>query len=554
MIALHRQPAADRGADNQRTNGHLPQRNTVTETARSGMSVLMAKADGVTAFRETERKYEATDAVELPDPAGLIGLDTGSGAEEQQLEATYFDTTDLRLARAGITLRRREGGSDPGWHLKLPVGPDSRDELRVPLGRASRKPPAQLLALTRVYTRGAAVVPVAQLNTRRRRWLFADPNGQALAELVEDQVSAHTMGEQTRAVSWREVEVELAEHGQVELLDRIERQLLAVGVQRSGYGFKLSRLLAEELSAPPAVPEPTAGSSAGDVVLAYLREQAEQLRRYDPLVRRDAPDAVHQMRVAARRMRSALQAFGRVLERERTRELMTELKWIAGELGGARDSEVMAERFAAMLAELPDELVFGPVAAAVTRSFERRVADARQVAIAALDSDRYLALYSTIDALLADPPLTQAADRPGRRELPKSAARAYRRMATRMRDATSRPAGEQRDIALHEMRKAAKRLRYATEAVIPALGKPAKRLQRRLKKVQELLGAHQDTAVSRPVLRELAAQAHLEGGNGFTYGLMHAAESARAQRVERDLPAAWKRLRKPKNIKWLTQH
>lgn len=564
MIALHRPPAADRGADDQRTNGHSPQRNTVTETARSGMSVLMAKADGVTAVRETERKYEATDAVELPDPARLIGLDTSSGAEEQQLEATYFDTADLRLARAGITLRRREGGSDPGWHLKLPVGADSRsaenrsadsrDELRMPLGRSSRKPPAQLLALTRVYTRGAAVAPVAQLNTRRRRWLLAGPAGQALAELVDDQVSAHTMGEQTRAVSWREVEVELAEHGQVELLDRIERELLAVGVQRSGYGFKLGRVLAEELSAPPTTPEPTAHSSAGDVVAAYLRKQAEQLRRYDPLVRRDAPDAVHQMRVAARRMRSALQTFGRVLDRDRTRELMTELKWIAGELGGARDSEVMAERFAAMLAELPDELILGPVAAAVTRSFERRVADARQVAVAALDSDRYLALQNTIDALLADPPLTRAADRPGRRELPKSAARAYRRMATRMRDASFQPAGEQRDIALHEMRKAAKRLRYATEAVEPALGKPAKRLQRRLKKVQELLGAHQDTAVSRPVLRELATQAHLEGGNGFTYGLMHAAESARAQRVERDLPVAWKRLRKPKNTKWLTQH
>jgi inorganic triphosphatase YgiF len=374
-----------------------------------GYVYLVAKSDGVSTVRETERKYEATDAVELPDLARLIGLDTGLGAEEQQLEATYFDTADLCLARAGITLRRREGGSDPGWHLKLPAGADSRDELRMPLGRSSRKPPAELLGLTRVYTRGAAVVPVAQLNTRRRRWLLAGPDGQALVELVEDQVSAHTTGEQTRAVSWREVEVELAEHGQAELLDRIERQLLAVGVQRSGYGFKLGRLLAEELSAPPSTPEPTAGSSAGDVILGYLATQAEQLRRYDPLVRRDAPDAVHQMRVAARRMRSALQAFGRVLDRNRTRELMTELKWIAGELGGARDSEVMAERLAAMLDELPDELILGPVAAAVTRSFERRIADARQVAIAALDSDRYLELHNKIDALLAQQPIAPGA-------------------------------------------------------------------------------------------------------------------------------------------------
>ncbi|MGH3575130.1 MAG: CHAD domain-containing protein, partial [Pseudonocardiaceae bacterium] len=401
----------------------------------------MAKTDGVTAMRETERKYEVTSALELPDPARLTGLDAGSGAQEQQLDAVYFDTADLRLARVGITLRRREGGSDPGWHLKLPVDADSRDELRMPLGRSSRKPPAELLGLTRVYTRGAAVVPVAQLNTRRQRWLLAGPDGQALAQLVEDQVSAHTMGEQTRAVSWREVEVELAEHGQVELLDRIERQLLKVGVQRSGHGSKLGRLLAEELSALPATPKPAAASSAGDVVQAYLAKQAEQLRRYDPLVRRDAPDAVHQMRVAARRMRSALQAFGRVIPRKRTRELTMELKWIAGELGGARDSEVMAERLDAMLAELPDELILGPVAAAVTRSFERREADARQVAIAALDSHRYLALHDTIDALLAHPPFTRAAARPARRELPQSVARAYRRMKSRMRDASSQSAG-----------------------------------------------------------------------------------------------------------------
>jgi len=501
--------------------------------------------------RETERKYEATDAVELPDPAGLFGLDTGRRAQEQNLEAVYFDTADLRLIRAGITLRRRVGGADSGWHLKLPVSGDSRDELRMPVDLSRRRPPPELLALTRVHTRGAALGPVAQLNTRRRRWVISDTNGRPLAELVDDRVSAHTMGEQTKAVSWREVEVELAEYGQVELLDRIERQLLKGGAKRSESGSKLGRLLAGDVPAPPAAPRPDIASSAGDVVLAYLQTQAEQLRRYDPLVRRDLPDAVHQMRVAARRMRSALQAFRRVIDRERTRELTAELKWMAGELGGARDAEVMAQRCAAMLAELPDELILGPVAAAVTRSFERRQSDARQVALAALDSERYLSLHNTIDTLLADPPYTRAAARPGRCELPKSVARAYRRVVSRMHDADAQPVGEQRDLALHETRKAAKRLRYATEAVIPTLGKPAKRLQRRLKKAQKLLGQHQDAAVARPVLRELAAQAHLDGGNGFTYGLMHATETARAHRAELDLPAAWKRMRKPKNISWL---
>jgi inorganic triphosphatase YgiF len=170
-------------------------------------------ANAIQTTRETERKYEAADEVPIPDPARLLGTDTGSAPEDQELDATYFDTADLRLARSGITLRRRQGGSDPGWHLKLPVGADSRDELRVPLGRARRTPPAELTALTRVHTQGTKLQPVVRLHTRRRRWLLADDDAQPLAELVEDRVTAHTLGAGTETTSWREVEVELAEHG-----------------------------------------------------------------------------------------------------------------------------------------------------------------------------------------------------------------------------------------------------------------------------------------------------------------------------------------------------
>lgn len=511
----------------------------------------MGKRGSVTMMRETERKYEAVDDWELVDPAGLLGFATGTGPDEQELAAVYFDTADLRLIREGITLRRREGGSDAGWHLKLPAGTDSRQEVQVPLGRGTRRPPAELVALTRVYTRGAALAPVAELTTRRRRWVLADDGGQAIAELVDDHVTARSMGEQTTTLSWREVEVELTEHTQAKLLDRIEHRLLQLGAQRAGSSSKLGRLLADRTPAAGTTVKAKRARSAGDVVLAYLASQVQQLRRYDPLVRQDAPDAVHQMRVAARRMRSVLQAFGRILDRDRTRDVTTELKWVAGELGGARDAEVMAESFAAMLAELPDELKLGPVEAAFTRSFERRQADARAAALAALDSERYLALHDRLDALLADPPLTTRAGRKAERELPKSVRRAYRRVESRMADADRQSSGPERDVALHETRKAAKRLRYATEAVEPTLGKPATRLRKRLKAVQQLLGDHQDTAVSRPVLRELAAQAHLEGGNGFTYGLMYASEAARAEQAEKDLPAAWKQMRKRKNIAWL---
>ncbi|MBB6376342.1 CHAD domain-containing protein [Pseudonocardia eucalypti] len=493
-----------------------------------------------TRVREIERKYEAPDAGELPDPAESLGF--AGELAEQRLTAVYFDTEDLRLLRAGVTLRRREGGSDAGWHLKIPAGKDTREELRLPLGRA-RRPPAKLLSLARVHSRGAEVAPVAELVTHRKRWRLADADRE-VAELVDDQVVARTMGEQTTTQSWREVEVELAEHGDVDVLDRVEAWLRTLGLDRSASSSKLGRLLADRLPGTDRPAGRAKPGSAGHGVLGYLRTQADQLRRHDPLVRQDAPDAVHQMRVAARRMRSALRGFGRVLDPERTRPISDELRWMAGELADARDSEVMAERFGELLDGLPDELKLGPVKAQLEREFGSRQADARTRAIAALDSRRYLDLHHAIDELLADPPLTGKARRPAAKELPEGVDKAFRRLKSRMDQLVDLGPGLERDEALHEARKAAKRLRYATEVAGSSLGGRADRLRQRLKEVQELLGDHQDTVVARPVLRELAVKAQVSGGNGFAFGVLYGAEAARAERLEARLPAAWRRLRK----------
>jgi hypothetical protein len=158
------------------------------------------------------------------------------------------------------------------------------------------------------------------------------------------------------------------------------------------------------------------------------------------------------------------------MDRDATRPLTEELKWLAGELAPARDSEVMAERFRAMVDQLPPELVLGPVSATLDRTFARRQAEARERALAALDSDRYLSLQDALDALLAHPPLTQRAGRPAQRELPSHVRRALRRMRRGMAAVDQQPGGEHHDLALHETRKAAKRLRYATEAAEPAVG------------------------------------------------------------------------------------
>jgi len=303
--------------------------------------------------------------------------------------------------------------------------------------------------------------------------------------------------------------------------------------------------------------ELTAGSTAGGVVLAYVRKQVLAIARYDPLVRRDAPDAVHQMRVATRRARSALQAFGQIIDREATRSLGDELKWLAAELGHARDSEVMLARLTAELAAVPPVLVVGPVQARITGHFTAELAQAGKAALHALDGPRYLRLRDDLDVLLADPPLTPLAGRKAGKALVKPVRRTARRLQRALAAVTAAeghahedPAAEgrdtamdsdtamDRDTAIHEARKAAKRARYAAEAALPALGDQASRQAAQAKELQELLGDHHDSVVARSVLRGLADQARSVGEDTFTYGIMYGRQACAAAEIERELPHA----------------
>lgn len=283
----------------------------------------------------------------------------------------------------------------------------------------------------------------------------------------------------------------------------------------------------------PEPPPLTGHSPAGEVVLAYLRDQVAAITRYDPLVRLDEPDAVHQMRVATRRARSALQAFGGVIAREATRPLCTELRWLAAALGQARDTEVLRDRLTADLTAIPAALVVGPVQARIAAHFAAEVRQARQAALGALDGQSYRRLLDDLDALLADPPLApQAASQAGK-VLAKPVRRASRRLQHAL-DAV--PGAEDRDTAIHEARKATKRARYAAEAAVPALGTTASRHAAQAKELQQLLGDHHDSVVARTVLLNLAAKARAAGEDTFTYGLMHQREACLAATIEQTLP------------------
>jgi CHAD domain-containing protein len=505
----------------------------------------------VSEHRETERKYQADSAVlTLPPLEDLPQVGSVSGAEEETLDAEYYDTSDLRLIRSGLTLRRRRGGADEGWTLKLPVNGDSRDELWLPLGEQDSAIPAELTGLVRAFTRGEPLQPVAHITTVRRRTVLRDGAGASLAEVVADDVSAQSLGASTTISGWQEAEIELT-GGDMRLLEAADRRLRSGGLRRAEHSAKLERALADRLPPPAPVTQPGPKSSSAAVLLAYLRDQSGVLKAYDPLVRRDEPDSVHQMRIAARRLRSTLQSFGAILPSPATRALRDELRWLGGVLGESRDAEVLAERLEELVHQTPVELVMGPVAARIQAHFAPLQAEARHGVLEALDSERYVTLLDALERLLNDPPLTAAAGRPAGEELPKAVARAYRRVHKRMRRAHQAPPGADLDVALHEARKAAKRVRYAAEALRPVASKQARRFGGLMKDLQSVLGEHQDAVITRQCLRDLAVRAALAGENAFAYGVMYEAEATRAGRLQDQAWQVWKEASDARYRLWL---
>ncbi|MFE9400516.1 CHAD domain-containing protein [Streptomyces sp. NPDC006530] len=499
--------------------------------------------------REIERKFDFPPAdgehrTELPDLTRAPGIARVVARGVMDLDAVHYDTQDLRLDAARLTLRRRTGGDDAGWHLKLPVATGIRDEIRAPL---SDDPPPALTALLRSRVRNAQLAPVVRLLTSRdvRHLLAGD--GTPLAELSVDTVVAEGLTDGASTTTWTEIEVELADgvHDQG-VLDGVENELRAAGILPSSSASKLSRALRETTPTPPRAPDAEPGDgTAGAHVLAHLRAQRDTLVALDPAVRRELPDAVHRMRVATRRLRSAFRSYAKVIDRSATEPVRAELTWLAAELGVERDGEVLAEHLRTRIAALPDTLLLGPVRARLRIRTVAGGADARRRTLAALDGERYLALLGALDALLADPPLLPAAGRPAAGVLRKAVRKDHRRLARRLHTALALEPGPERDIALHAARKAAKRARYAAQAAAPALGKPARKLGKRLKAVQNVLGEHQDSVVARHALRTLAAQAHAAGESAFTWGLLYGHEEARAARREHELPKAWARASRP---------
>jgi inorganic triphosphatase YgiF len=493
---------------------------------------------------EIERKFDVDESTEFPTFAGLPGVESVAEPVEFELDAIYFDTEDLALARAQIALRRRTGGEDQGWHLKTVLDADARQELHEPLGSDPSAVPERLLRQVRVHARDHAVVPVVRLRTIRVVRRLLDAGGRVLAEVCDDRVRADRLVAEATSQSWREWEVELV-GGHRDLLEAAEAELATAGVTPSAHSSKLARALGDPPRISSAALLPGGKSSAGQVLRAYVEANVRMLWAEDPRVREDQPDAVHQLRIALRRLRSALRTFRPLVDREVANGLRGELKWVAGTLGAARDLQVLHERIGALLEAEPAELILGPISARIREQSEADLRTAGVAGRASLDDPRYFRLLDSLDSFLASPPLTSAASEPAKRLVPQLLERDWKRLRSRVRASQRAAPGPERDLALHEVRKSAKQLRYAAEASAPVHRTRASRIAAAAEEIQTILGEHHDSVVARQVLLAWSAEAHLRGEDGFTYGRLHALEQQAATDAESRFRDAWKRFPRP---------
>ncbi len=500
---------------------------------------------------EVERKYDVDPTRVFPDLAETPGVRSVGPPEELELEAVYFDTPGLDLARHGVTLRRRTGGADAGWHLKLPVGRDTRTERREPLGDEGTVP-STLLRAVRALARGRALGPIATVTTARREYPLRDAAGSVLALVSDDLVHGQRPGGSDAELVWREWEVELGD-GSVTLLDAVEGRLLAAGAAPAAATSKLARVVGARPSATYALASTNATSTitVEQLLRGQLARHRDRLLLQDAGVRDERPEAIHRLRIAARRLRSALTTFRPLLDTSVTDPVREELRWLGEVLGQARDAQVLRGHLREVLASEPEELVVGDVARRLDDELGALYESGRQAANAALDSDRYLELLETMDKLVAAPPLVSAGDRKARKQVPSLLARdveLLRRAVLAIEAATGPTA---RDVAFHEARKKTKRLRYAAEGAVPALGMGARSLAASTKGLQETLGTHQDSVVARRRLREYGMQAFLDGENPFTMGRLHALEQQRAEQAEAAFAHRWARFREKQLHQWV---
>jgi CHAD domain-containing protein len=458
---------------------------------------------------ERELKLEAGEDVELEQLGG-----TPRGA--RTFTSVYYDTAERRLSRLGITLRRRTENGVATWQLKVPRS-EGRLELEEDGGPADA--PSRLRALLVASLRDQAIEPVATLRTRRRGRLVRGV--EVTLDAVEVLEGQHVIDR------FAQIEAELVE-GPPESLRVVGRELRKSGARPSRRRTKVERVVADgRADTSPAEKAPLAR------LRGMIFEQFDELMRHDPSVRLGGdPEAVHDMRVAVRRLRSVLRSTKPMLDEGWVDELREELDWLAQALGAVRDLDVLSAHLEAEIAQL--DAGDAALGGRLLEGLRARYDAARGELLATLESDRYLALLAAVEGA-AEAPRVGKADV----ELSELAATEFRRLRRRVRGLPSEPSA----AALHKTRIRGKRARYAAELAGRSDGASTRAFVAAAKTFQDVLGEHQDAIVAETTLRELSRQAR-DREAALVAGRLIEREQRRRAEARAAFPHAWKRLKR----------
>jgi len=495
-------------------------------------------------MRETELRFSAHASFMIPalEHKKLAGLDL----EERpvlDLRATYYDTQDLRLARSGVTLRFRTGDSSGGaWTLKLAAADDANTREELVFEAPAGVIPERARSLVTAYARRAPLMPVARLWTRRRPYAVVR-DGEQVAEIDDDEVS---IVEGRRVVArFREIEVE-SKGIDAAALARIGDVIASAGAVPAEPIPKAVRALGPRATAPPDVqlpPRLEPSDPAATAVRAAFAAAVTRVIENDAFTRLGEHEAIHQMRVGARRLRSDLRTFAPLLHDDWAGALSAEVKWLARVLGDVRELDVMQARIRRLAPQLGDALA--PFFAKLVEDHERATDHLRD----ALGSERYAVLLERLVDAANDPALSELAAESSVVALPPLVRAAWEHLA--------RPAAKLKvsspDDGFHDVRIRAKRARYAAEAVARALGsdgKKAARFASAAAELQDALGTHQDAVVANEALLAFAATHPDDGPLNLGIGRAIEIQAREAAMMKERFFELWKKFDRKKNVDW----
>ncbi len=430
--------------------------------------------------------------------------------EPEEHVDTYFDTDDWRVYRSGYSLRLRRTQQRAELTLKA-LGSRER-------GFIERREITQQLPDTEVddinqiggpiSARIAAMRGRMEMHTlfswitRRTRYRIWR-EGRNIGELALDHATVIGESFEDQAQLLR-VEVETSVD-QVRHVRPFVDAMVSACCLRPATGSKYATgasilgLKVPEVESVGSV-QIERDATIGELTFAVLRKQYLELVRREPGTRLgDDPEELHDMRVAARRLRAALSLFSRFIDPD-FETIRSELSWVAAALGEVRDLDVQLEelqRWEAVLDERDAAALDGLV-----QEIGRRRESARERMLSVLDSDRYDALIDQFGAMLRNGAGTDASE-PALVVAPDLVMRRHRRFQRQ----ADRLGPESEDADFHAVRIDGKKLRYALEFVSPLYGKTAQRFILDLVRVQDVLGRHQDSTVAIDHLREIAVDA-----------------------------------------------